>query len=94
MQKESKLKITKNYWNCQTDTRFEHVIYSIINKVYWHQIKRYLKILNPATNLDSIARGWKNKVELLYLDFVIASMSDFKPGKNVSVGKQFILSKK
>lgn len=50
-----------------------------------------MKISNPATNLDSTGRNWYTKVEPLYSDFITASISNFKPGKNVSVDEQFIL---
>lgn len=59
----------------------------------WHQIKRYLKISNPKTDLDSAGMDWYTKVEPLYTDFINASMRSFQPGRNVSVDEQLILFK-
>lgn len=51
------------------------------------QIKRYLKISNPPTDLDSIGPNWYTKTEPLYMDFVKASVANLKPGENVSMDK-------
>ena len=94
LQGEAKLGSTTNYWNCQTDRGCVLAIHSAMSQVRWHQIKRYLKISNLATDLDSTGRDWYTKVELLYSDFVTASMSNFKLDKNVSVDEQLILFKR
>lgn len=61
--------------------------------VCWHQIKRYCKISNPTTDLDSKRSDRYTKVEPLYINFVAASQIYLKPGKHVSVDKQLILFK-
>ncbi len=59
----------------------------------WHQIKRYLKVSNPRTDLDSKGPNWYTKIEPLYTDFVKASIASLKSGRNVSVDEQLILFK-
>ncbi len=57
-------------------------------------MKCYFKISNSVTDLDSTDRNEFIKVELLYLNFVTASMLNFKLGKNVSVDEQRIFIEK
>lgn len=59
----------------------------------WHHIKRYLKVSNPRTDLDSKGANWYTKIEPLCTDFVKAWMASHKAGRNVSVDEQLILSK-
>ena len=59
----------------------------------WHQLKRYLKVSNPTTDVDSFGPGWYTKVESLYSDFIQSSRTYIIPGREVSVDEQLILFK-
>lgn len=89
LQGEAKVGTTEKYWTCQSD----QMVFSTIAVARWHQIKRYLKISNPRTDLDSKEANWYTKIKPLYTDFVKASMASLKPGRNVSVDEQLILFK-
>ena len=93
LQGEAKLGSTKNYWKCQTDRGCVPAIHYAMSLVRWHQIRRYLKISNPTTDLDSKGSDCYTKVEPLYSNFVAASQSYLKPGRHVSVDEQLIIFK-
>lgn len=93
LQGEAKVGTAEKYWTCQSDRMVFSSIQSTMAATRWHQIKRYLKISNPRTDLDSKGSNWYTKIEPLYTDFVRASMASLKPGRNVSVDEQLILFK-
>ena len=93
LQGKCRLPKTADYWNGAMDDTINPAILNAISKERWHQIKRYLKVSNPTTELDSSGRDWYTKVEPLYTDFVTASRRFLVPGRNVSVDEQLILFK-
>ena len=62
-------------------------------KNHWHQIKCYLKISNPITDLNSSESQWYIKLKSLYSDFINSSCIYMVSKQDVSVDKQLILFK-
>lgn len=93
LQGEAKVGTREEYWTCQSDRMVVFSIQSTMAAARWHHIKRYLKVSNPRTDLDSKGANWYTKTEPLCTDFVKAWMASLKAGRNVSVDEQLILSK-
>lgn len=93
LQGETKLPKTSDYWNGVVDKAINMSILKAMSKEHWHQIKRYLKVSNPLTDLDSAGPQWYTKLKPLYTDIVAVSHQFPIPGRNVSVDEQLILFK-
>ena len=73
LQEEYQLLKTADYWNGAIDKAVHLPILAVMSKEHWHQIKCYLKISNPTTDLDSSGPQWYIKLKPLYSDFVNSS---------------------
>ena len=93
LQGESRRPKVPDYWNTDTNRTIHPAILNAISVRRWEQIKRYLKISNPTTDLDSTGPNWYAKVEPLYSEFVRSSLLFLIPGRDVSVDEQLILFK-
>ena len=93
LQGEYQLPKTTDYWNEAIDKAICLPILTAMSKDRWHQLKRYLKISNLITDLDSSGLQWYTKLKPLYSDFINSSQTYMVSGRDVSVNEQLILFK-
>ena len=93
LQGEARIFRTQDYWNTDVNKAIILPILKTMTVQRWQQIKQFLKISNPITDVDSFGPGWYTKVEPLYSDFVKSSRTYLVPGREVSVDEQLILFK-
>ncbi|SLM36298.1 PiggyBac transposable element-derived protein [Lasallia pustulata] len=58
-QGECRLPATPDYWNTAIDKTISPSILNAISVQRWEQLKRFLKVSNPATDLDSSGPQWE-----------------------------------
>ena len=93
LQGEYQLPKTTDYWNEAIDKAICLPILTAMSMDRWHQLKRYLKISNLITDLDSSGLQWYTKLKPLYSDFINSSQTYMVSGRDVSVNEQLILFK-
>jgi hypothetical protein len=82
----------RNYWNTNLNLAIHVLIFNVMSRTRWKQIKKYLKISNPLENrnLDTRDSDWWKKLESLTSEFRRTSKRHWLSDNHVSVDKQLI----
>jgi hypothetical protein len=82
----------RSYWNTNLNLAIHALIFNVMSRTRWKQIKRYLKISNSLENrnLDTRDSDWWKKLESLTSEFRRASKRHWLSDSHVSVDEQLI----
>jgi hypothetical protein len=81
---------TDAYWNTDSSLPMFPAILETMAVVRFDQLKRYLKISNVLTEMNSTQAYFYDKVGPLYADFALVSKALLSPGRDVSVDEQLL----
>ena len=88
---ESSLWATDQYWNTDPEYTMDTAVYESISLRRFEQIKRFLKVSDPALDEEnSKCSNWYKKVEIFTSQFRSAARSGLTPGRDLSIDELLV----